>query len=322
MKTIVKFIFLVFILCILFVQCQNSETGEFSPFPKMNHPKDNPSSEDKIALGKKLFFDKRLSLNNEIACATCHVSGLALTDGRQLGQGVEGRIAFRNTPTLFNIGYSSAFMFDAEIASLEEQILVPILDHDEMGASMPVVINKLRNVPEYQAAAQKIFKRDFDAWVLTRSIAAFERTLISDNSAFDRFYCQNEKDAISESAKRGWKLFSGQLNCVQCHSVPYFTDYKVHNNGRTTLASNDLGRFRINNDSTEIGFFKTPSLRNISITAPYMHDGSIETLDDVLKYYAKGGGRGINQEDKIKSFSISQDQIVDLKNFFKSLEDY
>lgn len=322
MKTIVKFISLGFIPFILFVQCQGNDSKGFNPFPEMNHPKGNPSSKDKITLGKKLFFDKRLSLNNEVSCATCHIARKALTDGRQLAQGIEGRQAFRNTPTLFNIGYSSKFMFDAEITTLEEQILVPILDHNEMGSSMPVVIEKLRSVTEYQVAAQKIFNRDFDVWVLTRSIAAFERTLISDNSAFDKFYYQKKKDAISESAKRGWKLFSGRLNCVQCHSAPYFTDHKVHNNGRTTLASNDLGRFRINNDSTEIGFFKTPSLRNISVTAPYMHDGSIETLDDVLKYYATGGAHGLNQEEKIKPFFLPKNELVDLKSFLKSLEDY
>ena len=321
MKTVVVFAFICFVSVILLVQCQHEADKSFSPFPEMNHPKDNPSSKDKVALGKKLFFDKRLSLNNEVSCATCHIASKALTDGLKIANGVEGRQAFRNTPSLFNIGYSNKLMFDAEITSLEEQILVPILDHNEMGASMPDVIERLRKVSEYQSAAQKIFKRDFDVWVLTRSIAAFERTFISDNSAFDKFYYKKKKDAISESAKRGWKLFSGKLNCVQCHSVPFFTDYKVHNNGRTTLANNDLGRFRINNDSTEIGFFKTPSLRNVSITAPYMHDGSLETLDDVLEYYARGGEHGINQE-KIKPFEISKSEIKDLKSFIKSLEDY
>lgn len=321
MKTVVVFVFICFISGLLLVRCQIEAKEYLSPFPEMIHPKDNPSSKDKIDLGKKLFFDKRISFNNEVSCATCHITSKALTDGRKIARGVEGRQAFRNTPSLFNIGYSTRFMFDAEVASLEEQILVPILDHDEMGASMPVVIERLRNVPEYQTAAKKIFKRDFDVWVLTRSIATFERTLISDNSAFDKFYYQKKKDAISESAKRGWKLFSGELNCIKCHPAPFFSDYKVHNNGRTTLVNKDLGRFRINNDSTEIGFFKTPSLRNVSITAPYMHDGSIKTLDDVLKYYAKGGEHGVNQEE-IRPFEITKAKIIDLKSFLISLQDY
>src|SRR5690606_28028096 len=133
---------------------------------------------------------------------------------------------------------------------------------------------------------KKLYNRDFDAWVLTRSLACYERTLISDNSDFDEFYFRNDDKAISASAKRGWELFSGRLNCVKCHPAPFFTDYQVHNNGRTYIETEDKGRFRINNDSTEIGFFKVPTLRNISITAPYMHDGSIETLDLVIDYYA------------------------------------
>lgn len=320
MKTIILFSFTSLVL----IQCKQKQREFYSvyPFKSIVHPKNNPTSAEKIALGKKLFFDKRLSLNNEISCATCHLPQKALTDGRKLGKGVEGREAFRNTPSLFNVGYSPQLMFDGEIKSLEEQVLVPILDHNEMGANMKELIEKLKKVPEYQTAARQLFKRDFDAWVLTRSIACFERSLISNNSKFDAYYYQKKDAAISNSAKRGWKLFSGKLNCVQCHPAPFFTDYKVHNNGRTMLSTPDLGRFRINNDSTEIGFFKTPSLRNSSITAPYMHDGSVETLEEVIDYYAKGGKKGVNQEQKIVPFSISVQEKKDLINFLKSLEDY
>jgi cytochrome c peroxidase len=322
MKTIVQTFFFFFILYLILVQCRQGINNSVSPFKAMEYPKDNPATEAKIALGKKLFFDKRLSLNNEISCASCHTKKKALSDGRKLAKGVEGRLAFRNSPSLFNIGYSPVFMFDGEIKSLEEQVLVPILDHNEMGASMKEVIEKLRNDPAYQAAAQKIYQRDFDAWVLTRSIASYERTLISDNSNFDKYYYQNKANAISESAKRGWKLFSEKLNCIKCHSTPFFTDFKVHNNGRTALSDSDLGRFRIKNDSTMIGFFKAPSLRNISLTAPYMHDGSIATLEDVIEYYVKGGNGGYNQELRIKAFSISKEDKKDLINFLKSLQDF
>lgn len=321
MKTILRFIFLASISGIFLVQCRSESNESVSPFGEMIQPKNNASSNEKIALGRKLFFDQRLSLNTVVSCATCHIPNKALSDGRKLAQGVKGRNAFRNTPSLFNVGYAPRLMFDGGVKTLEEQVLVPILDHNEMGASMPEVIMKLRNDAEYQTAARKIFNRDFDAWVLTRSIAAFERTLISDNSAFDHFFYQNKSNAISESAKRGWKLFSGKLNCVKCHSAPFFTDFKLHNNGRTTLNSSDLGRYRINNDSTDIGFFKTPSLRNVTVTAPYMHDGTLKTLDQVIQYYAKGGDGGVNQE-KLKPFSLTKAEIGDLKNFLKSLEDY
>lgn len=313
--------FLVLILASIIGCNLDINQGTVSVLGEVLHPSDNQYSVEKVELGRKLFFDKRLSLDNEISCASCHDPKKAFTDGEILGKGVKGRKAMRNSPTLFNIGYSKKFMFDGEIDNLEEQALVPILDHNEMGASMKEVIEKLKKDNNYQDAARKLFNRDFDAWVLTRSLACYERTLISDNSDFDQFYFHKEEKAISESAKRGWKLFSGRLNCVKCHPAPFFTDYQVHNNGRTFIETEDKGRFRINSDSTEIGFFKVPTLRNISITAPYMHDGSIETLDLVIDYYASGGKKGANQEGSIVPFKISKEQKKDLINFLISLKD-
>lgn len=315
LKIVIFSVLLSFIL-----RCSVSDEEEvYSVLANIEHPIDNPYSKEKAELGRKLFFDKRLSLNNEISCATCHDPNKALTDGEKLAKGVEGRMAMRNSPSLWNVGFSSVFMFDGEIKSLEEQVLVPLLDHNEMGASMKTILENLKKDNAYQQAAKDIFNRDFDAWVLTRSIACFERTLISGNSPFDLYYYKQDQNAISASAKRGWKLFSGKLNCVKCHPAPFFTDYKLHNNGRTLIETEDKGRFRINNDSTEIGFFKVPTLRNISITAPYMHDGSIETLDAVIDYYARGGRNGVNQEGYIQPFIISQEEKVDLKNFLKTL---
>lgn len=320
MNVILKFGFILILFGVILRCAYKEDEASFSVFGKVEHPEDNPYSKEKVELGKKLFFDKRLSLNNQISCASCHDPNKAFTDGKVLGEGVEGRIAMRNSPSLINIGFSKVFMFDGEIKTLEEQTLVPILDHNEMGASMKKVIEKLKKDKIYQNAAKKIFKRDFDVWVLTRSIACYERTLVAEKSNFDRYYYDNKEDAISSSAKRGWKLFSGRLNCIKCHAIPYFTDFKVHNNGRTHLNTEDKGRFRIDNDSLEIGFFKVPSLRNISITAPYMHDGSIETLDDVIEYYAKGGEKGLNQEKNIRPFSISLQEKKDLIAFLKSLK--
>lgn len=321
MSANIKISFLIFILA-AFIGCgPDIEQETNSVLGEVIHPMDNPYSDEKVELGRKLFFDKRLSLDNEISCATCHDPEKAFTDGEVLGKGVKGRKAMRNSPTLFNVGYSKVFMFDGEIDNLEEQALVPILDHNEMGASMKEVLTKLNKDKGYRDAARKLYNREFDAWVLTRSLACYERTLISDNSDFDKFYFENNEKAISASAKRGWKLFSGRLNCVKCHPAPFFTDYQVHNNGRTFLETEDKGRFRINNDSTEIGFFKVPTLRNISITAPYMHDGSIETLDLVIDYYAKGGGKGVNQEGGIVPFELSKEEKKDLINFLKSLND-
>lgn len=319
MSAIIKISFLIFILTATIGCGTDIEQETNTVLGEVIHPKDNLYSDEKVELGRKLFFDKRLSLDNEISCATCHVPEKAFTDGKELGGGVKGRKAMRNTPTLFNVGYSKTFMFDGEIDNLEEQALVPILDHNEMGASMKEVLIKLNKDKEYRDAARKLYNREFDSWVLTRSLACYERTLISDNSDFDKFYFENNKKAISASAQRGWKLFSGRLNCVKCHPAPYFTDYQTHNNGRTNIKTEDKGRFRINNDSTEIGFFKVPTLRNISITAPYMHDGSVETLELVIDYYASGGGKGMNQEKYIIPFEITKDEKKDLLSFLKTL---
>lgn len=319
MSANIKISFLIFILA-SFIGCgPDIEQETNSVLGEVFHPMDNPYSDEKVELGRKLFFDKRLSLDNEISCATCHDPEKAFTDGEVLGKGVKGRKAIRNSPTLFNVGYSKVFMFDGEIDNLEEQALVPILDHNEMGASMKEVLTKLNKDKGYRDAARKLYNREFDAWVLTRSLACYERTLISDNSDFDKFYFENNEKAISASAKRGWELFSEKLNCVKCHPAPYFTDYQVHNNGRTFLETEDKGRFRINNDSTEIGFFKVPTLRNISITAPYMHDGSVETLELVIDYYASGGGKGMYQEKEIVPFEITKGEKKDLVNFLKTL---
>lgn len=320
MKTRFGFI-AIFLILLGIASCSERTKVEISPLGDMHEPAENPSTQSKIELGKKLFFDKRLSLNNTISCASCHVPSRAFTDGKQLGEGVEKRQAFRNTPSILNAGFLPKLMYDGEISSLEEQVLVPILDHDEMGASMPEIIEKLQKDKDYQNSAQKIFNRSFDAWVLTRSIAAYERSLISDDSPFDQFYFGNKENAITESARRGWKLFSDELKCTTCHPAPFFTDFKVHNNGKTHLNELDLGRYRITNDSLDIGYFKTPSLRNVEITGPYMHDGSKKSILEVIDYYQNGGSNGVNQEDVIKPFVLSADEKRDLIHFLKSLTD-
>ena len=306
-------------LCFVVLSCK-SEGGkfEFNPLGEVIHPSTNLYSSEKAELGKNLFFDKRLSFNNEISCATCHIPENEFTDSKALAIGVEGRIAFRNTPSLWNVGFSKTFMYDGEIKTLEEQVLVPILDHNEMGGTMKEVVNKLKSDPKYQQASNKIFNRDIDAYVITRSIACYERTLIKSNSKFDQFYFDNKK-SLNASQKRGWILFKDKLNCVKCHPAPFFTDFKMHNNGRTHIVTEDKGRFRVTSDSSDIGFFKTPSLRNTAITAPYMHDGSLVKLNDVVDYYMKGGDDGLNKELEIKPFRLNLTQKNDLINFIKSL---
>ena len=312
--------FLLFFLCFnsvfLLISCSQNH-GLPIAIPT---PADNPITDVKVELGRQLFFDKRLSINNSVSCATCHNPKFAMTDRLPLSKGVYGRTAFRNAPSILNAAYLKTMMFDGHVPSLEMQAIVPLQDHAEMGHDLRVLIPKLRGIALYQTAAREIFNRDFDAFVLTRSLAAFQRTLVSFQSKFDLFL-DGESHALSASQKRGWALFSGALNCVSCHPPPFFTSFEVANNGIYFDYRKDEGRFRIHNDSSDIGKFKIPSLRNVELTAPYMHDGSMKSIDDVLNHYAQGGKHPKNQDKRIRSFVLSTQDRQALKSFLTSLTD-
>ncbi len=271
-------------------------------------------------LGRKLFFDPRLSSDGTVSCATCHLPELAFTDGKTKSEGVAGRHSFRNAPSLLNIGDAPVFMFDAHIRSLEEQAIVPIQDSNEMNSRMGDLIQRLKNVPEYADAAKKIYHRSFDPWVLTRSLAAFERTLSSKNSAFDAYLKGEEHADWNSEAENGWKLFQ-KLRCIECHQLPNLTNYEARNNGLYDDYGDDQGRFRIHGDSSEIGAFKVPSLRNVALTAPYMHDGSLKSLEAVIDHYRKGGSMHPNKASIINKNVISTEDEKFLIQFLYSLTD-
>lgn len=308
-------------ISILLSNCKTNSISSSEYLGEVNYPNDNQFDSLKSELGKKLFFDKRLSLDETVSCATCHVPKLAFTDGKEVSDGVLGRKTVRNSPSLLNSAYLKTVMFDGQLKNLEMQVIVPIQEHTEMAMKMGDLIPKLKAIPEYQNAAKKIFNRDFDAWVLTRSIATYERTLISDNSLFDQFYYQKKGGKLSSDAKKGWRIFSEKLYCTQCHSLPHFTTFEVVNNGYTTLDKEDLGRFRIHGDSNDIGKFKIPSLRNISLTAPYMHDGKLKSLEEVIAFYEQGGRKVRNQNPIIQPFSLTILEKNQLISFLKSLSD-
>jgi cytochrome c peroxidase len=288
---------------------------------EIQHPSDNPFSAKKAELGRQLFFDKRLSRDSSISCATCHVPKYAFTDRKRFSNGVGGGVTERNAPSLLNAGYLKTAMFDAHLSSLELQVIVPIQEHVEMDMNMVDLIRRLKNIPEYQKAALSIFNRDFDAFVLTRSIAAFERTLISSNSRFDQFYYGKDLKALNDDEKEGWKLFSEKLYCTKCHPAPYFTNFIADNNGLYVDYGKDQGRFRIFGDTSDIGKFKVPTLRNIALTYPYMHDGSISSIEEVIDHYSKGGKGHVNQSSILKPFNLSDLEIKQLKAFLFSLTD-
>lgn len=283
-------------------------------------PIDNLNSSEKIAFGKMLFFDKRLSKNNEIACSNCHQPEKAFTDGLPKSIGIEGRVAMRNAPSLLNSAYFKSYMYDGEVKTLELQALVPMQDHQEMGSSMKEILQKLSNDEQYSQLAKSIFKRELDAFVITRALSSYERSLISQNSKFDR-YRAGENAVLNSDELAGWLLFSEKLYCTKCHSAPHFTNYKVLSNGLYSDYVLDNGRFRINGLQTDNGKFKVPSLRNVALTAPYMHDGSIETLRGVILHYSKGGEVFENKSPIIRPFSITEHEISQLEQFLRTLTD-
>lgn len=300
-------------LLLLIPGCQSNEVI----YPVVSHPDDNPYSVEKVGLGKKLFFDKRLSIDNTVACATCHQPDRAFTDNLSLSTGVFGRKSMRNAPSLINVAYQPHFMFEAEIKTLEMQAVVPITDLNEMGfEKIGELVDKLSRIEEYKVLAQRAFNRNFDVWVLTRSLAAYQRTIVSWNSDFDDFYFKGKP--LNDAAMRGYKIFSEDLYCVACHPAPYFTTFELASNG--IIDSLDGGRYRITGKQKDYGLFKIPSLKNITKTFPYMHNGSINSIEDVLTYYSNGGNGSDNQSVLIKPFQLTSDQKKDLLSFFKSLE--
>jgi cytochrome c peroxidase len=304
---------LVFVLLFLFLaRCNNSrKQPSFVRIEQLNAQQ---------TLGRYLFFDKNLSSNKQLSCASCHQPNHAFADTVAFSSGVFGRKAFRNTPSIFNVNRGKSFHFDGAIPTLERQVLVPLLDHNEMNASLPIILQRLSSNSYYRFLAQKAFGKPIDAFVLTRAIAAFERTLRSRASKFDRYLAGN-KTILTGEEKRGWKLFSGKLNCIACHPAPDFTTHGFANNGFTKYEDNDQGRFRITGKEVDKGNFKIPSLRNCGITLPYMHDGSVVSLKKVINHYLAAENKHKNQSDFIKKTPITQKDVHAVQLFLMTLTD-
>jgi len=318
-------------------------------------PPDNPITPEKVELGRKLYFDKRLSVDNTVSCATCHDPKFAFTDGKKVSEGVKGQKGARNAPTVLNAMFYEEQFWDGRAKTLEEQAKQPIINPIEMG--MPdhdAVVKKLKGIPEYVDAFKKVFGGEITIDRIAQAIAAFERTLLTGNSPFDRFIA-GDQNAISESAKRGWQLFQGKARCITCHefnrSNPFFTDNKYHNIGvamnqegfaelarkaellvkegkldqrkldelALNPAYSELGRFLVTFNPKDIGAFKTPTLRNVELTAPYMHDGSEATLLDVIEFYNRGGNENPNLSGEMRPLNLTDQEKQDLVEFLKSL---
>lgn len=291
-------------------------------FPEMPLPEDNPLTLRRVELGKMLFYDKVLSVDSSVSCATCHLQHLAFTDGESLSIGVHGGVGFRNAPSLFNLAWHEDFMKDGGVPTLELQVLAPVAAPLEMGLNFRELVERLQADPNYTLLFKEAFDRDeVDAFGITRALAAFERSLVSGNSPYDQYRFQGKSDALNASEKRGMLLFeSAELGCTNCHGGFDLRQDGFENNGLYSVYA-DSGRARVSLNPLDRGKFKIPSLRNVALTGPYMHDGSMPDLWSVIDHYAAGGQGHPNQSEFVKGFSLELSEREDLYNFLLSLTD-
>lgn len=282
-------------------------------------PKDNPLTEAKVRLGRQLFFDSILSADGAVSCASCHDPAHGLSGKERLAKGFRGRETHRNAPSLWNRAYGTAFFWDGRETSLEAQALRPIESSTEMGGTIDEAVDRLRKDKEYPALFQEAFGDGVNADNLAKSLASFERVLLSGNSRVDRFRA-GEVRGLSDSERHGLWLYESRGGCWRCHSGPNFSDESFHNTGVSwNQPPIDLGRFAVTNKNSDRGRFKTPSLRNVALTAPYMHDGSLATLEDVIDFYNRGGGRNPQLDESMAPLNLTSDDKKDLVAFLKAL---
>jgi cytochrome c peroxidase len=326
--------------------------------PPLPVPQGNPLTAEKVALGRQLFFDRRLSLNGTFSCAMCHIPEQGFTSNElQTAVGIEGRTVRRNAPSLYNVGYATRLFHDGRETRLAHQAWAPLLAANEMGnPSIASVIEKLRRLPDYQGRFEAAFGRGPDMETVGMALASYQRTLSSADSPFDRWYFGGEPDALSPAARRGFALFVGKGGCGACHRVgpehALFTDHALHNTGvgyRQSMArdpaerrvqvapgvalrvaselirsvseprASDLGRYEVTQDPADRWKYRTPSLRNLTLTAPYMHDGSLATLAEVIELYDRGGVPNPLLDPRIRPLGLTGAEKDDLLAFLRSL---
>jgi len=346
---------------LLFAACAWADTPvSLTPplgLPPLPVPTANPLTRDKIDLGRQLFMDRRLSHNNTMSCAMCHVPEQGFTSN-ELGAaiGIEGRSLRRNAPALYNVGYQRSFFHDGREPHLEEQVWGPVLARTEMGMpSMGYVTEKVRQLPEYRGRFEAAFGGPVTAERIGQAIASYQRTLVSGNSRFDRWRYGGDTAAIDAQAQRGFRIFTGKGRCAACHLIgeqsALFTDHKFHNNGlgwertmfperssyRVQLApgsfvevegsllrafeppQSDVGRYEVTTDLKDRWAYKTPTLRNVALTAPYMHDGSLPTLEAVVVFYDRGGIDNENRSPLLAPLGLDAAEKAALVAFLKTL---
>ncbi len=326
--------------------------------PAVPIPTDNPVNTKKIDLGRKLFYDRRLSLNNTFSCAMCHIPEQGFSSHEMATAiGIEGRSVRRNSPTIYNVAYASLLFHDGRENTLEQQVWAPLLAHNEMAnPSIGYVIDKIKSLADYKHLFEQSFGQQPNMMNIGQAIASYERSLNSADSAFDRWHFGKQQDAVNAAVKHGFQLFNDKAGCSNCHTIDksfaLLTDNQLHNTGigfresmkktpekqkiqlapgvfidvdsdaLTSITSpelNDLGRYEVTQNPLDRWKYKTPSLRNIALTAPYMHNGSLSTLEAVVRFYNQGGVANENLDSLIKPLDLNEAEISDLVEFLKSL---
>lgn len=284
-------------------------------------PEANPLTAASVRLGKALFFEPGLSRTGMLACAGCHFPERAFSDTVPLSVGVNGETGMRNAPSLANVAYHPALFRDGGVPTLEMQVLAPIHDALEMDHDINVAAGALRDQPPYSLLSEQAYGRPLDAYVITRALANYERTLLSGWSRYDRFVFLGEGSALTEQELRGMDLFHRDtIGCANCHAGQDLSDHAFYNIGQY-LDYADPGRERITDDPGDLGKFKVPTLRNIARTAPYMHDGTMVTLGEVIDHFASGGLPHPNKSPLLVPFTLSPNERADLIAFLNALTD-
>jgi cytochrome c peroxidase len=284
--------------------------------PASLSPADNPQTPAKVQLGRNLFFDKSLSGNGSISCASCHDPAQGFSDGRRLSVGINGRTLPRHSPTLLNTAYNTTQFWDGRASTLEEQARIPITSPFEMNLeSEAQITRRLGTNAYYLAEFRAVFGGFPDLKNVCMALAAYERTLVTTNSRFDK-YVSGNKQALTPREKRGLVLFLAKARCARCHSGPNFSDGEFHNLG---VSRGDVGRFAVTKNPADRGAFKTPGLRNVPTHPPYMHDGSLPTLASVVDYYDRGGNDDVNKSKLLTPLGLSLQEKRDLLAFLNTL---
>lgn len=331
-------IVLAVILLVPTLAARSSHGGQLEPFKAVPIPASNPQSAEKIELGKKLFFDRRLSGDGTMSCASCHDPEQAFADGLEISLSYPTTRNWRNSPTLFNVAFRTSLFYDGRVKTLEEQALFPMMSAFEMNRNLDFVEEVIRSVPAYTTAFQRVFSGEATSARIAMALASFERTLVSGNAPLDHFL-SGDRSALSPDARKGLELFTGKGGCADCHDGVSLSDdrfyalnvpenaelekdpriavtrrfvAKVYHYDDYRNLVEDPGRYLITRDKQDWKAFRTPPLREIARTAPYMHNGIFKTLDEVILFFDQGGGKG---NPWLKQLNLTEKERQQLKLF-------